>query len=184
MQLGFSVSNRQKVQLNTNLLKRGTQAFIHNTNASLKLNEIKSIKVWLKVKLNGGGNFNLQTVGENSSRKFLGLSPNVVFSLGDSPVSEFEVLKLLPNDAAEGRPTRASSPAGSSDIPPGNLSQWCKTSFPKSPTQNKLERLTLTSLLRYLKARARDFIKFSRKKFNDIEMLLNFFTAGRIFIIS
>jgi hypothetical protein len=31
--------------LNTDLLKRRTQIFIHNANAYLKLNEIKAIKV-------------------------------------------------------------------------------------------------------------------------------------------
>jgi hypothetical protein len=41
VQLGFSVSNRQKVQLNIDLLKHRTPLFIRNTNGSLKLNEIK-----------------------------------------------------------------------------------------------------------------------------------------------
>ncbi len=54
MQLGFSLSNRQKVQLITNLLKWRTRVFIHNANVQLKVNEIKVIKVWLKMRLNIG----------------------------------------------------------------------------------------------------------------------------------
>ncbi len=110
------------------------------------------------------GNFNLQTVGENSSRKFLGLSPNVVFSQVDSPVSEFEVLKLLPDDAAEGRADKGVISGRKFRHSARKLESMFENFFSKSPTHNKLERLTLTSLIRYLKARARDSIKFSRKK--------------------
>ncbi len=51
VQLGFSMSNWQKVQLNTDLLKRRSQVFIHNANAQLKLNDIKAIKVSIKMEL-------------------------------------------------------------------------------------------------------------------------------------
>ncbi len=64
MQLGFSMSNWQKVQLNTDLLKPRSQVFIPKAKVQLKLNEIKVIKNGLKVGLNLGGSFNLRTVGE------------------------------------------------------------------------------------------------------------------------
>ncbi len=60
----FFVSNRQKVQLNADLLKPRTQVFLHNANVQLKLNEIKAIKVWLKREIKLELSFNLQTVGE------------------------------------------------------------------------------------------------------------------------
>ncbi len=41
VQLDLYVSNWQKVQLNTDLLKQRTQVFIHKVNGWLKLNEIK-----------------------------------------------------------------------------------------------------------------------------------------------
>jgi len=64
MQLGFSVSNWQKVQLNTGLLKWRTQVFTHSANIELRLNEIKAIKVLIKSKIKLWGSFNLQMVGE------------------------------------------------------------------------------------------------------------------------
>jgi hypothetical protein len=54
VQLDFSGSNWQKVQFNTDLSKQRKKVFIHNENALLNLNEIKAIKVWLKVKFNCG----------------------------------------------------------------------------------------------------------------------------------
>jgi hypothetical protein len=41
VQLGFSLSNWQKVQLNTDLLKHGTRYLYTKVNGWLKLNEIK-----------------------------------------------------------------------------------------------------------------------------------------------
>ncbi len=75
--IGFLVSNWQKVQFNTDLLKWRSQVFIHIAIVQLKLNDIKAIKVLLKVEINYG-NFNLQTVGEKLERWILGLSPNIV----------------------------------------------------------------------------------------------------------
>ncbi len=75
--IGFLASNWQKVQFNTDLLKWRSQVFIHNANVQLKLNDIKAIKVLLKVEINYG-DFNLQTVGEKHERWILGLSPNIV----------------------------------------------------------------------------------------------------------
>jgi hypothetical protein len=49
MQLGFSTSNWQKVRLNTDLLKQRRVYLYTNANGKLKLNEIKAIKVWLKI---------------------------------------------------------------------------------------------------------------------------------------
>jgi hypothetical protein len=48
MQLSFSVSNWQKVQFNTHLLKWRSQVFIHIVNGWLKLNEINANKVSVK----------------------------------------------------------------------------------------------------------------------------------------
>jgi len=70
MQLGFSVSNWQKVQLNTGLLKWRTQVFTHSANIELRLNEIKAIKVLIKSKIKLWGSFNLQMVGENRAVNF------------------------------------------------------------------------------------------------------------------
>jgi hypothetical protein len=70
MQLGFSMSNWQKVQLNTGLLKWRTQVFTHSANIELRLNEIKAIKVLIKSKIKLWGSFNLQMVGENRAVNF------------------------------------------------------------------------------------------------------------------
>ncbi len=64
VQLGFSVSNWHKIQLNTDLLKLRAQVFIPNAKVQLNLNEIKAIKNRLKVRLNLGRSFNLQKIGE------------------------------------------------------------------------------------------------------------------------
>ncbi len=48
VQLGFSLGNWQKVQLNTDLLKRRTEVLIHIANGKLKLNEINAIKGLIK----------------------------------------------------------------------------------------------------------------------------------------
>jgi hypothetical protein len=50
LQLGFSVSNWQKVQLNTDLLKHRTRYLYTKEMVQLKLNEIKE-EVKLKVRL-------------------------------------------------------------------------------------------------------------------------------------
>jgi hypothetical protein len=78
MQLGFSVSNSQEIQLNTDLLKRRSQVFIHNANASLKINKIKAIKVWLKSGIKLGEILIYKLLEKSSSREFLDLSPNIV----------------------------------------------------------------------------------------------------------
>ncbi len=75
--IGFFVSNWQKVQLNTDLLKPRTQVFLHNANVQSKLNEIKAIKVWLKREIKLELSFNLQTVGEKLEPWFLRLSPKM-----------------------------------------------------------------------------------------------------------
>jgi len=64
MQLGFSVSNWQKVQLNTDLLKTRSQGFMHSSKDQLKLNEIKAIKNGLKVRLNLGEALIYKRLGE------------------------------------------------------------------------------------------------------------------------
>ncbi len=79
MPLGFYVSNWQKVQLNTDLLKNKTRYFYTNRNGLLKLNEIKLIRKLIKkeMDINFRGCFCLKTGGKNTNREFLGLSPNL-----------------------------------------------------------------------------------------------------------
>ncbi len=64
VQLGFSVSNWQKVQLKTDLLKHRTRYLYTDRNGQLKQNEIKMIKKLIKAEreINFGGRFYLQTV--------------------------------------------------------------------------------------------------------------------------
>ncbi len=55
-----------------------SQVFIHNANASLKLNEIKAVKVWLKSGIKLGEILIYKWLEKNSSREFLDLSPKIV----------------------------------------------------------------------------------------------------------
>ncbi len=59
MQLGFSMSNWQKVQFNTDLLIKVHEYLYAMKKEQLKLNGIKAIKVWLKseIKLESEGSF-------------------------------------------------------------------------------------------------------------------------------
>ncbi len=77
-QLGFTMSNWQKVQLNTDLLQRRSQVFKQNAKAWLKLNEIKAIKIKLKVILNWGKVLIYKRLERHSSLEFLGLSPKII----------------------------------------------------------------------------------------------------------
>jgi len=52
VQLGFSVSNWQKVQLNIDLFKRRAQVFMHEMNGSLKLNEIRVLIILGRILIN------------------------------------------------------------------------------------------------------------------------------------
>ncbi len=77
VQLGSSVSNWQKVQLNTDLLQNRTLYLYTDINGWLKLNEIKMIKKLIRAEreINLGGRFYLQTVWKNPNREVLGLLP-------------------------------------------------------------------------------------------------------------
>jgi len=85
------------------------------------------IKVWLKSEIKLGKSFNLQTIGGNSSREFLGLSPkyfSLALILATTPISCLHTLVSF-----EGRNVV-------------KLAHYCKSLF---RVLNKLEHLSMAS---------------------------------------
>jgi hypothetical protein len=99
MQLGFSLSNWQKVQLTTDLLKHRMRYWYTKRHGQLKLNEIKK-KAQLKGWSSSGG-FNYGKRLRKRTLKFYGKSPKYLefpwsyFSSWYFKLSSFLVISLI-----------------------------------------------------------------------------------------